>query len=141
VFIAALMVVLAVPIAALAQSTTTEPYSGGAVTETSLPPAINVAANGLSVNFTATGAGSDCTWQFGDDSTATGNPVTHIYAEEGDYAINATCGALVLARVVHFAADLNFTGMDVLPYLLAAFGLILIGGIVVRTNRRSKSTN
>lgn len=140
VFASVMLLALAMPIVALAQ-TTTEPYSGGAVTETTLAPHIEVAANGLSVDFTAAGAGSDCTWDFGDGSTASGNPATHIYAAEGNYTIGAACGALVLARVVHFAADLNFTGMDVLPYLLAAFGLILIGGLVVRVNRRSKVDN
>ena len=141
VLIPTVLAVLFIPLTALAQTTTTEPYSGGEVTETTIAPHIQVAANGLSVTFTAAGAGSDCTWDFGDDSTGSGNPATHIYAAEGDYSIGATCGALVLARTVHFAADLNFTGMDVLPYVLAALGLILIGALVVRSNRRSKTPN
>lgn len=141
VLILMVMTLVVAPMTAMAQTTTTEPYSGGEVTETTIAPHIQVAANGLSVDFTAAGAGSDCTWDFGDDSTGTGNPVTHTYAAEGDYSIGATCGALVLARTVHFAADLNFTGMEVLPYLLAGLALILIGALVARSNRRSKTPN
>ena len=135
------LALVVIPLTASAQTTTTEPYSGGGVTETTLAPQINVAVEGLTVTFTASGAGSDCTWQFGDNSTGTGNPVTHTYAAEGDYSVTATCGALVLALTVQLAPELVNTGFDVLPASLAAFGLILIGGAVLRSNRRSKETN
>ena len=134
------MALLAIPLAASAQTTTTEPYSGGEVTETTIAPRIEVLANGLTVTFTAAGAGSGCTWDFGDGSTGSGNPATHTYDAEGDYAVGVSCGTVVLARNLYFAADLNFTGMDVLPYGLAAFALIFIGGLVVRANRKSKQT-
>jgi len=135
------LVLLAVPLSAYAQTTTTEPYSGGTVTETTIAPFIQVLANGLTVTFTAAGAGGDCTWDFGDDASDTGNPVTHTYETEGDYAIGVTCGTIVLARTAYFAADLNFTGMNVLPYLLGGFALIFIGGLMIHSNRRSRATN
>ena len=132
------LALVVIPLTASAQSTTTEPYSGGTVTETTISPQIEVAANGLTVAFTAAGAGSACDWQFGDSSTGTGNPVTHTYAAEGDYSVTATCGALVLALTVHVAPALTYTGFDVLPFALAGLVLILIGGVVLRSNRRSK---
>lgn len=138
-FVASL--VLAVPLAALAQTTTTEPYSGGEVTETTITPRINVMADGLTVAFTATGVGNDCSWDFGDGASGSGNPATHTYDAEGDYTITATCGVQVLSRTVHFAENLNFTGMDVLPYAGGAIALLLIGLVVVRANPRSKKTD
>lgn len=137
-----MLLVAVFPVAALAQTTTTEPYSGGAVTETTVAPQITVAANGLVVTFTAAGVSGACTWDFGDGSSATGNPVTHTYDAEGDYTIGATCGAQVLSRTVHFAADLNFTGMEVLPWAAAAAALLVFGFVLVRSSRgRSRRTD
>jgi hypothetical protein len=135
------LALLALPLAASAQTTTTEPYSGGDVTETTIAPRIEVLANGLTATFTAVGAGGDCTWDFGDASTGTGNPTTHTYSAEGDYTVGVTCGTIVLARTLQVGADLTLTGIDVLPYLLGAFALILIGGLVVLANRRGKTAN
>ncbi len=140
-FAVVVLALVVVPMTASAQTTTTEPYSGGTVTETTIVPKIEVAANGLTITFTASGAGSDCAWQFGDGSTGTGNPVTHTYSAEGDYSVTATCGAMVLALTVSAAPQLPNTGFDVLPVALAALGLILIGGFVLRSNRRSKKAN
>ena len=70
-FFVILMLLMAIPLAASAQTTTTEPYSGGGVTETTIAPRIDVLSAGLTKTFTATGYGTDCTWSFGDDSTGT----------------------------------------------------------------------
>ena len=118
-----------------------EPYSGGTVAETTITPRIVLAAEGRSVTVTAAGTSEPCTLAVGDDAAGTVTPAVHTYAAEGAYDITATCGALVLARTVSFAKGLNFTGFEVLPYLLVAIALILIGGLMVRSYRRSKATH
>ncbi|MDP2622425.1 MAG: PKD domain-containing protein [Actinomycetota bacterium] len=47
--------------------------------------------SGLTITFTAAGVTGACTWDFGDGSTGTGNPVAHTYAQAGTYSVTATC--------------------------------------------------
>ena len=138
-FVVLLMLVLAIPLSAAAQTTTTEPYSGGGVTETTIAPRIDVLSAGLTKTFTATGLGTDCTWSFGDDSTGTGNPVDHTYAAAGTYDVSANCGGAVLSLQVTAAQALSTTGMDVLRYVLIAIALITFGGLIVRSTRQTRA--
>ena len=137
-FVMILMLVLAIPLAALAQTTTTEPYSGGGVTETTIAPRIDVLSDGLTKTFTATGYGTGCTWSFGDDSTGTGNPVDHTYATAGTYDVSANCGGAVLSLQVTASDALSTTGMDVARYVLIGIALVTFGGLLVRSTRRSR---
>ena len=137
-FAVLLVLLLAIPVAAGAQTTTTEPYSGGGVTETTIAPRIDVLSAGLTKTFTATGYGTDCTWSFGDDSTGTGNPVNHTYASAGTYDVTATCGGAVLSLQVTASEALASTGMDVLRYVLIGIALVTFGGLLVRSTRRAR---
>ena len=125
-------------VAASAQTTTTEPYSGGEVTETTIAPRLEVLSAGLTQTFTAAGLGADCTWSFGDDSSGTGNPAVHTYTVEGTYDVSANCGGAVLSLQVTAAESLSTTGMDVLRYLLIATALLTFGGLIVRSVRESR---
>lgn len=133
-----LILILAVPLSVAAQTTTTEPYSGGGVTETTIAPRIEVLSAGLTKTFTATGLGTDCAWNFGDDSTGTGNPVDHTYAAAGTYDVSANCGGAVLSLQVTAAQALSTTGMDVARYVLIAIALITFGGLLVRATRPAR---
>ena len=137
-FFVILMLLMAIPLAASAQTTTTEPYSGGGVTETTIAPRIDVLSAGLTKTFTATGYGTDCTWSFGDDSTGTGNPVDHTYAAAGTYDVTANCGGAVLSLQVTAAEALSTTGMDVARNVLIAIALITFGGLLIRATRPAK---
>ena len=138
-FVFMALALLAIPLAAAAQTTTpTEPYSGGEVTETTIAPSINVLSAGLTKTFTAAGLGTDCTWSFGDDSTGTGNPVDHTYAAGGTYNVSANCGGAVLGLQITAAQALSTTGMDVLRYVLIAIALVTFGGLLVRATRPAK---
>jgi hypothetical protein len=120
---------------------TEEPYSGGGVTTTTLAPAVTVAAEGLDVSFTARGQSGDCTWDFGDGTTGTGNPVEHVYAADGTYDVTATCGATVLSRTLTFAAGLSFTGFDAGTFVLIAAILGILGAGALWATRRSRANN
>ena len=137
-FVVLLIVILAVPLTAVAQTTTTEPYSGGGVTETTIAPRIEVLSAGLTITLTALGYGSDCTWTFGDDSSGTGNPVDHTYAAAGTYNVSANCGGAVLSLQVTASQALSTTGMDVLRYVLIAVALLTFGGLLVRATRPAR---
>ena len=129
---------LVLPLSASAQTTTTEPYSGGEVTETTIAPRIEVLSAGLTKTFTAAGLGADCTWNFGDGSLGSGNPADHTYAAEGTYDVSADCGSQVLSLQVTAAETLSTTGMDVLRYVLIAVALLTFGGLIVRAVRESR---
>ena len=133
------LALVAIPVSAAAQTTTTEPYSGGGVTETTIAPRIDVLSEGLTKTFTATGLGTDCTWSFGDDSTGTGNPVDHTYASAGTYDVSANCGGAVLGLQITASEALSTTGMDVLRYVLVAIALITFGWLIVRSARQSRA--
>lgn len=134
-----LALVFLLPLAAVAQTTeTTEPYSGEDVTDTSLAgDEIVTVVDGLTVTFSVAGA-EDCTWDFGDGSTADGNPVTHTYADEGTYDVSATCGSVQFATDV-VVGDIPFTGIEMSTYLLWGGGLVLLGGSALVTARRLRS--
>ena len=137
-FVVLLMLLLVIPLSAVAQTTPTEPYSGGGVTETTIAPRIDVLSAGLTKTFTATGYGTNCTWSFGDDSTGTGNPVDHTYAAAGTYNVSANCGGAVLGVQITAAQALSTTGMDMLRYVLIAIALLTFGGLLVRATRPAK---
>ncbi len=118
-----------------------EPYSGGEVTTTTLAPRITVVAEGLDVSFQARGVSADCTWNFGDGTTGTGNPVEHVYAADGTYQVTSTCGEDVITRSIAFAAALSFTGFETGTFVLIALILALLGGGAVLFTRRFRANN
>lgn len=134
-----LTIVIMSPAAALAAED--EPYSGGEVTTTTLVPRITVVADGLNVSFQAGGVSEDCTWDFGDGTTGSGNPGEHVYAADGTYDVTATCGDHVIARSLTFAAALPFTGFNTGTFVLIAFVLLLLGGGAVWFTRRSRENS
>ena len=131
----ALFLVALMPLAALGQ--TEEPYSSSTVPATTIPASVTATGSGLTATFTVAGTTGDCTWDFGDNTTGTGNPVVHTYAAAGNYTATATCGAEVLGIV--FVADgavLAQTGFDALAMAAVAGFVLLAGlGIVARTRR------
>lgn len=88
------------------------PYPG----PTDLPPDANfsVSCSGLTCTFQArTGGASSYFWEFGDNSTGTGQTAVHTYASEGDYrprltttdAAGQSCTAIEEKRATSGACD------------------------------------
>ena len=141
-----LRIILVIALASLvvlpaAANAVEDPYSEGGVTETTLSPRITVAAEGLDVSFSAAGLSGDCTWDFGDGTTGSGDPVEHVYAADGTYDVTATCGATVLSRTLTFAAGLSFTGFNTGTFALIALILGLLGAAALWATRRSRANN
>jgi hypothetical protein len=133
-----LMLVVAFWVAPVMAFAAEEPYSEERI-EGPCVPAIVVSAEGLDVNFSVTCGTADCTWDFGNGATGSGNPASNIYAADGDYTVIATCGDTVIERQLSFAAGLSFTGFGLMPYGIAILVLALLGASALWFSRRAKA--
>lgn len=127
----AILFVLSLTTVAAAQE---EPYTGGEVPDTTVAAGIDAVVQGLTVSFSIPTA-DPCTWDFGDGETAEGNPVTHTYAEAGNYPVTATCGATVYDSTVT-VGPLATTGTQVSTFLLWGGGLLVAGSAAVWLGRK-----
>jgi hypothetical protein len=130
------VVFCAAPVVAFAQTTGYPPDTG---IEGPCMPAIVVAAEGLAVDFSTTCGTADCTWDFGDGATGSGNPASHVFAADGDYTVTATCGDTVITRTLTLAADLSFTGFGLMPFGVGILALVVLGTGALWASRRARS--
>lgn len=118
-----------------------EPYSSSTTTTIVAGATIKVVANGLEVQFTATGVTGTCEWDFGDGGTGAGNPAMHTYAADGTYTVTAICGGAGITRTITVAASLPWTGFGLVPFGIAIGALVLLGAMALVVARRVRANH